>query len=177
VIGVVTEPLLHPSSSRSSYIASSYVKFIEAAGARVVPLIFDAPRHQLTAALSGLNGVLFPGGGARLGDSAFFEAARFIWDHAIKANDAGDHFPIWGTCLGFELVVILGARSSAGTVAGGGATSVDHSFLHSSFTRAHYSTRLNFSTQAATSQMFHYVQALLSSSVLPRRTDLFQLTC
>jgi len=27
----------------------------------------------------------------------------------VKANDAGDVFPLWGTCNGFELLMSLGA--------------------------------------------------------------------
>ena len=27
----------------------------------------------------------------------------------MKANDAGDVFPLWGTCNGFELLMSLGA--------------------------------------------------------------------
>ena len=115
VIGVVSEPLEHHAEALSfktnatSYIAASYVKFLEASGARVVPLRFDSPRDQLAATLSGLNGVLYPGGGASLAaDSPFFQGAQFIWEHAIKANQAGHVFPVWGTCLGFELIGVLG---------------------------------------------------------------------
>ena len=114
VIGVVSEPLEHNAEAHSfktnatSYIAASYVKFLEASGARVVPLRFDSPRDQLAATLSGLNGVLYPGGGASLAaDSPFFQGAQFIWEHAIKANQAGHVFPVWGTCLGFELIGVL----------------------------------------------------------------------
>ena len=115
VIGVVSEPLEHHAEAHSfktnatSYIAASYVKFLEASGARVVPLRFDSPRDQLAATLSGLNGVLYPGGGASLAaDSPFFQGAQFIWEHAIKANQAGHVFPVWGTCLGFELIGVVG---------------------------------------------------------------------
>ena len=27
----------------------------------------------------------------------------------MKANDAGDVFPLWGTCLGFEFLSVCGA--------------------------------------------------------------------
>lgn len=38
VIGIYTQTLTNTSSSKSSYIAASYVKFIEMSGAQVVPI-------------------------------------------------------------------------------------------------------------------------------------------
>jgi len=29
------------------------------------------------------------------------ESAGYLLDKAIAANDKGDYFPVWGTCLGF----------------------------------------------------------------------------
>ncbi|XP_067141508.1 gamma-glutamyl hydrolase-like isoform X2 [Centruroides vittatus] len=54
-----------------------------------------------------LNGVLFPGGAARLATSGYGKAGKIIFDLAIKANERGDYFPLWGTCLGFELLSYL----------------------------------------------------------------------
>ena len=65
VIGVLAEPStsLGHNVGGTSFIAASYVKWLEAAGARVVPLPFDLPELELQKRLEGLNGVLFPGGG------------------------------------------------------------------------------------------------------------------
>ena len=41
---------------------AAYVKFMEAAGARVVPLIVNEPDEVTMDKLSKLDGVLFPGG-------------------------------------------------------------------------------------------------------------------
>ena len=48
----------------TSYIAASYVKYLEMAGARVVPLIYNQPSDDIDTLLKGINGILFPGGGA-----------------------------------------------------------------------------------------------------------------
>ena len=45
-----------------SYIMSSYVSFVESAGARVVPLIHGEDWDTTLAKLQKINGVLFPGG-------------------------------------------------------------------------------------------------------------------
>lgn len=51
VIGVLTQPSLwstiYPSEDYS-YIAASYVKFLESSGARVVPIKYDLPTQNLT---------------------------------------------------------------------------------------------------------------------------------
>lgn len=52
--------------------------------------------------------VLFPGGGASFTASdGYAAAAQIIYDIAKQMNDEGDYFPIWGTCLGFQLLVTL----------------------------------------------------------------------
>ena len=44
-----------------------------------------------------------PGGGALLPDSA-----KRMYENAVRANiERNDHFPIWGTCNGFEWLVQL----------------------------------------------------------------------
>lgn len=88
------------NGSPPSYIAASYVKYLESAGARVVPVLWDADETQLRATFAGLSGLLFPGGGQDLGhyDSPFLVKARFLYNLVIAANARGDYFPLW-VCL------------------------------------------------------------------------------
>jgi hypothetical protein len=44
------------------YLAASYVKYIESAGARVVPINYYASEEELDDVFSKVNGFLFPGG-------------------------------------------------------------------------------------------------------------------
>ena len=60
IIGVVSEPISPEAAlangldaNRSSYIAASYVKYLEMAGARVVPLKYNAPTEELDGLLQG----------------------------------------------------------------------------------------------------------------------------
>ena len=46
IIGVLSQPS-EPSGPGESYIAASYVKFLEASGARVVPFVHDLPKHEI----------------------------------------------------------------------------------------------------------------------------------
>ena len=94
---------------KQSYIVASYVKYIESAGARVIPIPTNIERNKVEELFSCVNGLLIPGGAAKLPTSTFFTNAKIFYDLAIKANQKGDHFPIWGTCLGFETLSIIAA--------------------------------------------------------------------
>ena len=56
-----------------------------------------------------VHSVLFPGGAADLFDSPYERIAKILFNLAVKANKAGDVFPLWGTCLGFQFLSICGA--------------------------------------------------------------------
>ena len=95
VVGVMTHP------GPQTFLAASYVKWIESAGGRVVPIPYAESRGSvLDEILMQVNGVLFPGGASALSDGA-----RHIYSKAIELNEAGDYFPLWATCLGFEWVM------------------------------------------------------------------------
>lgn len=52
--------------------------------------------------------MLIPGGATYFNQSnGYADAGQHIYELAMELNDAGDYFPIFGTCLGFELLIIL----------------------------------------------------------------------
>ena len=85
------------------------MKFVESAGAQVVPVFNNLTDDQYTALFNSLNGVLFPGGEASLKTSGYFKAATKFYELAVDAHARGDVFPVWGTCLGFEALTVIGA--------------------------------------------------------------------
>ncbi|XP_064607881.1 gamma-glutamyl hydrolase-like [Liolophura sinensis] len=93
-----------------SYILSSYIKYLESGGARVVPIRIYQSDDYYRSIFNSINGVLFPGGGANLTTSGYAQAGRILFDLAIEANKAGDFFPVWGTCLGFQFLTALVAK-------------------------------------------------------------------
>ncbi|WOL14659.1 gamma-glutamyl hydrolase 2-like isoform X3 [Canna indica] len=110
VIGIVTHPGDGASGRLSnatgvSNIPASYVKFVESAGARVIPLIFNEPEETLREKLSLVNGVLFTGGWAKKG--LYYETIKRVFEITLERNDAGDHFPLFAICLGFELLSMI----------------------------------------------------------------------
>ncbi|XP_065607996.1 gamma-glutamyl hydrolase [Cyrtonyx montezumae] len=91
----------------SSYIAASYVKFLESAGARIVPIRLNLSDEEYDKIFHSINGVLFPGGDVDLKTSEYSKVAKIFYHKALEANDKGDYFPVWGTCLGHELLTYL----------------------------------------------------------------------
>jgi len=80
---------------------AAYVKFMEAAGARVVPLILGEEEAVTLEKISKLDGVLFPGG-----DGDYIQMGGNIIQKIMEYNDDGHFYPVWGTCLGFQSMMI-----------------------------------------------------------------------
>ncbi|XP_041924360.1 gamma-glutamyl hydrolase-like isoform X1 [Alosa sapidissima] len=107
IIGILAQELKYPEPKRNSYIAASYVKTLEAAGARVVPVMINRPEEEYSQLFHSINGILFPGGAANLLTSGYAKAAHIFYKLALEANSRGDYFPVWGTCLGFEQLLVI----------------------------------------------------------------------
>lgn len=57
-----------------------------------------------------ISSVLLPGGATWFNQSnGYADAGRHVYDIAMKMNEDGSYFPLWGTCLGFELLTYLSA--------------------------------------------------------------------
>ncbi|XP_028854553.1 gamma-glutamyl hydrolase [Denticeps clupeoides] len=109
VIGILAQENLEGdiTAEGSSYIAASYVKYLEGAGARVVPVRINRTNEEYVEIFNSINGLLLPGGDVDLQKSQFSKVAKIFYDLAIKANDASDYFPIWGTCQGLQQLTVL----------------------------------------------------------------------
>lgn len=118
VIGIMTVPLskytrlkVNYGNYFDSYIANSYVKWLEQSGAQVVPIPFNWSSSKIKKTLKQVNGVLFPGGDidrdTKLDFRRYVTCYKQIFEYAIKENDKGNHFPLWGTCLGFEFLCMM----------------------------------------------------------------------
>ncbi|CAI2370932.1 unnamed protein product [Moneuplotes crassus] len=113
MIGIFTQPY----NETNDYIMASYVKFIQAAGARVAPIIWrDSDEHILNL-VPKLNGVLFPGGSTpfRNRDGSLTEHSRKVELVLNKAKDLNNqltsqpslhsYYPILSICMGFQQII------------------------------------------------------------------------
>jgi gamma-glutamyl hydrolase len=118
MIGVLTQPIdsdmrkAHPAlQNKTSYIMASYIYALEQSGARTVPLIFDNPySDEELKKLDHLNGVFYCGGDISDDYNTF---GRKVYDKAKAMNDLGNPFPVWGTCLGFQMLAMYAASSGS----------------------------------------------------------------
>lgn len=103
-----------PAPKGHSYIAASYVKFVEAAGARAVPILHDMSPEEVKKRFDSINGVLLPGGSRNLEPGVqYYDVSELLFNLTIKANDDGDYFPLHATCLGFEAVGVIAAKNTS----------------------------------------------------------------
>jgi len=109
IVGILDQD----KGSKHTCVVASYVKWIESAGARVVPLFYDKwSTQEMENMLKNINGVLLPGGGMEFAGK-YLSQLKTIFNYAKKANDNGVHFPIWSTCLGFQELLCLGADDTS----------------------------------------------------------------
>lgn len=97
VIGILSQP---GWNSQNHFIAASYVKWLEAGGARSIPIPYDAPPALLDDLFGQINGLLLPGG-----RSDMPPGVPYLLDQIVDSNNRGHYFPVWGTCLGFEFLL------------------------------------------------------------------------
>jgi len=107
IIGILTQPT--PSTwhkpAGTTYIAASYVKYVESTGAQVVPIRMYQSIEYYSHLFNSLNGVLFPGGDS---SDEYFNVSKLFYIWSLKEFDEMQKsFPIWGTCLGFETLLML----------------------------------------------------------------------
>ncbi len=133
VVGILMYPVIEDGDARSEsklfrpppktnmegsqeykgYFDASYVQWLNQGGARVAAIPYDLPSDELEKLLSKLNGVLFTGGPGMPEDiESYYNTAVAIYNMVLSAND---YLPLWGTCLGFEVIC---------SIAGGGEDAV-----------------------------------------------------
>lgn len=100
VIGIFS----HPLGGGYEQLPASYVKYIEAAGGRVVPVSFSASDQEIERLASSVNGFLLIGGG----DMPPPRPVRKMLDISRQmhlSGKPGASLPVWATCLGFEMIM------------------------------------------------------------------------
>ncbi|XP_017797745.1 PREDICTED: gamma-glutamyl hydrolase A-like [Habropoda laboriosa] len=115
IIGILSQETSDNITSQypknySSYIAASYVKFIEGSGARVAPIWIGKNESYYEDILGKVNGVLLPDGSSSFSNkSGYVDAADMIYNISKKINKKGDYFPIFGISLGLQVLTYLEA--------------------------------------------------------------------
>eukprot|EP00112_Aurelia_sp_Birch-Aquarium-sp1_P004682 Seg153.4 transcript_id=Seg153.4/GoldUCD/mRNA.D3Y31 product="Gamma-glutamyl hydrolase" protein_id=Seg153.4/GoldUCD/D3Y31 len=128
-----------PNTDNTSYVAASYVKLIEAGGARAVALMSDMPEDQLQKVIESINGVILSGGDGDLANSHYEKVARMVYKYSMKKLDEeGEIWPILGICRGSQILPVITDKKD---------------FLIHTFSK-NYSVPLDFTDEYKESRMF-----------------------
>ena len=112
-VGILSIPMtVTYHKNTHSYLPASYVKWITMYNARVIPIPYDTPKGALDMMLNQVNGVLFIGGQVdhdMISEeyAHFMETFKHIVNHAKKSNNQKNYFPLFGICLGFEILGMM----------------------------------------------------------------------
>ncbi|XP_029916659.1 gamma-glutamyl hydrolase [Myripristis murdjan] len=139
VIGVLTQMVVDEVMKPfgKTYIPSAYVKYIESGGSRVLPIRLTHTTAEYEKIFRSINGLLFIGGSVDLEKSDYARVAKIFYKLAVTANNAGDFFPIWGTCMGMQILTVLVAGESLMT-----NTTAENISLPLNLTEEAYSSRM-----------------------------------
>ena len=113
IIGMLTKPCKEelPDVNCTGMLEARYIRWVEQAGGRVVPLPYEASPEVLAPLLQKINGIFLPGGGNQLvkdGEmSQFAQTGKYIVQWALQQNKQEKYYPVWGTCMGFELLSMI----------------------------------------------------------------------
>jgi len=143
IIGILSQPTQKDVSHLGhSQIYASYAKWVETAGARAAVIPYDADEATVRELVRELNGIVFQGGATSLvtSDTQYYLTAKVIYEEVLAAGERGEVLPLWGTCLGLELLLVL--------------TTGDHGILRTVFDAENLSLPLNFTANAETSRMY-----------------------
>jgi len=132
VIGILSLPCLPQIAAHdcpswtgvnaTSYFAASYVKFLEAGGAKVVPIFVTDSAEEVSELVLQLNGVLFTGGTEYFNStSTYYSQVKNILStlRRFHAENPSKSIPLWGTCLGFQAIVCAVSKTGPSILGGG----------------------------------------------------------
>ena len=110
VVGMISVPLTPGKKffrvCGDSYIASSHISWLKRQGIKVIPIPFTTKKYSYY--MKRINGLYFPSGGAFAGtQNEYYECCKTFLKLAMKENDKGHYFPIWGGCMGMQQMMII----------------------------------------------------------------------
>lgn len=92
-----------------SCFTAPYARWIEAAGARVAFIPWNANFSTIDSIMDSVNGVLFTGGDIETlqFNNSYMQTAGYIYNKTLEKNDNGVFFPLHGTCQGMQVLSLL----------------------------------------------------------------------
>ena len=110
VVGIISVPLTpgkkYFSVCGDSYIATSHISWLKRQGIKVIAIPYTTKKFNYY--MRRINGLYFPSGGEFAGtQKAYYQCCKKFVKLAMKQNDKGHYFPIWGGCMGMQQMMII----------------------------------------------------------------------
>ncbi|XP_068228289.1 gamma-glutamyl hydrolase-like [Palaemon carinicauda] len=118
IIGILTQDLTSGmeevllGQGYKWYIPSSYVKYFESGGARVIPILVEQDEAYYRKIVSSVNGIVFPGGSSSIRTGPYANAGRTLYNLVLDKAAQGTNIALIGICLGFQMLMYLAAVSN-----------------------------------------------------------------
>jgi gamma-glutamyl hydrolase len=114
MIGIVSCPPIINSTCKNSYVYTSYIDWISMSGEQSIIIPYTISESDLRILLNRIQGVVFTGGAIQNKKmhsskqyNQLINTLFFIYKHAIQENNKGNYYPIFGTCLGHEILLMF----------------------------------------------------------------------
>jgi len=95
--------MVPPGEPTFAYIRPALIDWLESAGLTVVPISPAVSGAEAAAYFEYIHGLVLPDGW--VDHESYAALVKLFVTMATDANRAGDYFPIWGTCRGFQFLV------------------------------------------------------------------------
>ena len=110
VVGMISVPLTpgkkYYQVCGDSYIASSHIKWLNRLGVKILPIPYTT--EDFKEYMRKIDGLYFPSGGAFAGtQKSYYNCCKKFAQLAMRENDKGNYFPIWGGCMGMQQLMII----------------------------------------------------------------------
>ena len=120
MIGIITAPNITSNlDCAQSYLYTSYIHWVEMAGEHAVIIPYDISEKELAILLKRVNGLIWVGGGlpnkdhhTQKQEDNLLNTLFYCYNYAMHENDKGNYYPIWGTCLGMDILIMFSKNES-----------------------------------------------------------------
>ena len=119
-IGIIAHP--QAGCAETYQYPTNYVNWIRMSGAIPVVIPYQITSIQLYKELHEMDGILFTGGDIETPKytiqqyTTYLKTIQRCIRKAKEYNEHGVYFPLWGICLGFELMILLEESNSISTL-------------------------------------------------------------
>lgn len=110
-IGIITVPLDPKGKHHKlyhSYIPTTHIDTLERIGCTTIAIPYTTATSKYQYYINRINGLYIPGGGHYASNNkTLYRCCKNMVKLALQKNRQGVHFPVWGACMGMQLLLMI----------------------------------------------------------------------